>query len=88
MVGLRIVELGHRFNLGCDLTVLHLSQLALKRAARHLGDPPLRRTSVVDGGTVLRTGIVPLPHALRWIVVFPERLEQPLVGDLEWHEHN
>src|SRR5881397_855530 len=72
MVVLGVVELGRRLDLRRDRAVSRRGQLLLKRVARSLGRALLIVVRVVNARAVLRAGIVPLPHALRRIVVLPE----------------
>src|SRR6266581_7633393 len=81
MVVLGVVELGRRLDLRRDRAVSRRGQLLLERVARSLGRAPLIVVRVVDAGPVLRAGIVPLPHALRRIVVLPEHFQQIVVAD-------
>src|SRR5204863_8067435 len=43
---------------------------------------------IVGAGSILRPDVVPLPHALRRIVTFPEHLYQVRVRDLAWIEND
>src|SRR5262249_45067372 len=65
-----------------DRTVTFLLQLLLVHLLRGLGRLTLRGIVGIDAGAILRTDVVPLAHALRRVVVFPERLQQRLVGNL------
>src|SRR6185312_14714687 len=59
--------------------------------ARGFGGGALRRREHVNAGAVLRADIVALAHALGRVMIFPERLQQPLVRDFLWivdHQHD
>src|SRR3989475_110795 len=76
VVLLRVVELRRGQNLRRDRTVAHSGEPLLIRITRSLRRAFLILVVVVDAGAVLRADVVALPHALRWIVMLPEQLQQ------------
>ncbi len=80
MVALGVVERPRLGDLGRDLAVAGLGQLALEHLARRQHRVALPVVRVVDRGPVLRAGVVPLPHALGRVVALPEDLEHLLVA--------
>lgn len=46
----------------------------------------LPRRHRVDGGTIGRTDVIALPHALGWIMLFEKDLQQVAEGDNRWIE--
>src|SRR5258708_5597204 len=90
VVVLGVIELRRRQDLGGDRAEPGFRQGALVLVAAPLRGGALRLVVVIDARPVLGADVVPLPHALRGVVAFPERLEQRVVGDLlrvEHHEH-
>src|SRR5271169_6090463 len=81
VVVLRVIELGSGQNLGRDGAVTRGGKLPLECRFRGLGRRALRVVQRIDAGAVLRASVVPLPHALRRIVVFPEQFQQRVVRD-------
>src|SRR5450759_1808193 len=79
---LGVIELGGGQDLGRDGAVARGRELPLERALRGLGRRALRLVEGVDARAVLHARVVPLPHTLRRIMVFPEQLQQLLVRDL------
>src|SRR5205814_898981 len=91
MVVLGEVERRRIDNLGRHRAVAALGQGGLERRLRCRRGGALRGAGDIDAGAILRADVVALAHALGRIVAFPERLEQPLVGDFRRvvdHEHH
>jgi hypothetical protein len=76
------IELRRRQDLGGDLAKTALRKRLLVLGLRGLCGDALRLRERIDAGAVLRAHVVALAHALRGIVAFPKRLEQPFVADL------
>src|SRR3954452_10436929 len=68
--------------LGRDLAEAALGELGPEAHLRRLRGGPLLRRRRVDGGAVLRAGVVPLAHALGRVVALPEGAEQVVVRGL------
>ncbi len=88
MVVLGVVEGRRCDDLGRETTVPCVPErflVALRRRQRRL---VLRIVEVVDAGAVLRSDVVPLPHALRRVVAFPEHLEELVVRHFGWPVHD
>src|ERR1041385_6077558 len=81
VVVLREVELAGGHDLGRDRAVAGAGERGLVGVARLLGRPPLLVGADADHRAVLRAHVVALAHALRGVVLLPERLEQVAVGD-------
>ena len=80
MVGLRVVELAGRGDLGRDRAVAGLTQALLVGACGRLRGVALLLGVVVEGGAVLRADVVPLSHPLRRVVALPEDAQHLLIG--------
>src|SRR5579875_4065485 len=81
MVVLRIVERGRIGNLRRDLPEPRGPQSPLEVLPRRLRRSPLLIVEHEYRRPVLGPHVVPLPHALRGIVVLPELREELLIGD-------
>ena len=88
MIVLGEIEFGRRRDLGGDGAETLGSKRLLIHRLRRVGGFALRIAERVDRRTILRADIVALAHALRRVVIFPERLQQLLVGDLLRIEHD
>src|SRR5688572_26071945 len=76
MVVLGVIEFAGLSELGRDFSVTGFGEHLLVSGARNFGCAALLVSVPVDGGSILRAGVVALAHALRRVVVFPEDLEQ------------
>ncbi len=88
MIGLGVEELGCRRDLGRDLRLAGGAERGLIGIARGQRRSMLRLGGRVDRRAVCRADIVALAHALRGIVIFPEDLQEPRIGDLVRVEHD
>src|SRR5258705_11372685 len=88
MIVLGEIELGRRRDLGGDSAEPFGGQRLLVHRLRRIGGLALRIAEGVDRRAILGADIVALAHALRRVVIFPERLQELLVGDLLRIEHD
>src|ERR1051326_3261571 len=91
MIVLGEIERRRVADLGGDLAVALRPQRLGVGGFRGLTGRALRGIEGVDARAILRADVVALAHALGRVVVLPERLEQPLVGDsarVENHQHD
>src|SRR6516165_2225989 len=91
MVVLGKIELTSRCDLGSDGAEPLGGKRLLIHRLRSVGRLALRVVVSVDRASILRADVVALTHALRRVVVLPERLQQALIGDLlriEHHQHH
>src|SRR5580658_6963459 len=82
MIILGVEELRRIADLGGDRAATGRREPRLVSAPRSLRNVTLLLVQHVNGRAVLRADIIPLTHALSWVMRFPERLEQVLVTDL------
>src|SRR5262249_7618086 len=82
------VELASRRDLGGDAAKAPRRQRLLVGGLRGVGGFALRIAKRVDRAPILRADVVALAHALRRVVVLPERLQQTIVVDLLRVEHD
>src|SRR5208282_1666051 len=80
MVVLGEIELAGRRNLGRDGAEAFCRERLLIGGLRGVSGFALRIVEGVDRAAILRADVVALAHALRRVVVLPERLEQTLIG--------
>src|SRR5262249_39765864 len=76
------IEFGGVEYLGCDHAIAFGSERLFEGRLRGLCSVALLRRIDIDAGSILRTDVIALAHPLRRVVIFPERLQQLLVGDL------
>ncbi len=88
MIVLGEIEFARGRDLGGDGAETLRRQRLLVRRLRRVGGLALRIAEGVDRRAILGADIVALAHALRRVVIFPERLQQLLVGDLLRIEHD
>src|SRR5438105_8681698 len=88
MIVLGEIEFGRWRDLGGDGAEALRRQRLLVRRLRRVGGLALRVAEGVDRRAILGADIVALAHALRRVVIFPERLQALLVGDLLRIKHD
>src|SRR5207237_3615599 len=88
MIVLCEIEFGRWRDLGGDGAEALRRQRLLVRRLRRVGGLALRVAEGVDRRAILGADIVALAHALRRVVIFPERLQELLVADLLRIDHN
>src|SRR5262245_57146365 len=91
MVIFRIIEGARVENLGGDRIEAARLERTLVHCLALFGEFALLRREHINAGAILRADVVALTHALRRIVILPERLEQGSVRNLPWivdNEHH
>src|SRR3569623_3043854 len=82
------VEVLKRRDLGADRVIPFRRKRLLVSGFRGKRRLHLRLARRIDRRAILGADVVALPHALRRIVAFPERLQQRLVRDLDRVKHH
>src|SRR3984893_6127856 len=88
MIILGEVKLAGGRDLGGDGAEAFCGERLLIGGARRFRRLSLRITKRVDRGAILRADIIALTHALRRVVIFPERFQEQVVGNLFRIEHD
>ena len=76
MVVLGIIKVVAESKFRCDRWVVRRAQLGLERGCGLLRLIKIRLALQIKARSVLGAKIVALPHALRWVMTFPESCQQ------------